>query len=620
VTPAGQEPPVAKPWTSRRYLIAALFLLYILMNVATWRRSGDLVVDWGRELYTPWRLSEGDVLYRDVASLFGPLASYVNALWFSVFGVSIAVIQAANILGIGLLSLLLYDVFRRISGHAGGILAAYLFLSMFAYSYMGGIFNFVTPYSHDATMGLALCVILVWLLMHMERRATAFRALGTGLACGLAWLTKPEIAVAAVATLGVGVLLLARQSDRPGKGIWIAILFGLLLPSAVAILAFVRPLGLPTAIAIPGEAFRAAKAARAWDIPFYYTVSGFGRPWRNLGIVVGSAIALVTFFGGLEALERNLRGRNTRLVVGLLILSLGAVGFVVFMDRIPWLETARPLPVLTAVISVFALVEAWKPHTRAEARGSRIGIACWSVLSLALLAKIALLARFHHFGFYLTLPATLLVAVVLVHHLPRWLPATSGQFVRSFAILLVGALSANALGIELRLYKARSYEVGPDSDRMIVFPPFVDARVVTVSETMDILRNSTGENSTVLVLPEGAMLNFWLRRPTPTPQLSFMPPEVARYGEAVVRQELLRSSADVVVRMERRFADYGADEFGDTPFGTFVDRWLQEDYCLLHRVEAVAEDFREQEAPRSVEAHPSHWTEIFARKGSAHCE
>ena len=243
MTPAGQEPPVAKPWTSRRYPIAALFLLYILMTIATWRRSGDLVVDWGRELYTPWRLSEGDVLYRDVASLFGPLASYANALWFSVFGVSIAVIQAANILGIGLLSLLLYDVFRRISGHAGGILAAYLFLSMFAYSYMGGTFSFVTPYSHDATMGLALCVILVWLLMHMERRATALRALGTGLACGLAWLTKPEIAVAAVATLGVGVLLLARQPDRPGKGIWIVILFGLLLPSAVAILAFHRLTG-----------------------------------------------------------------------------------------------------------------------------------------------------------------------------------------------------------------------------------------------------------------------------------------------------------------------------------------------------------------------------------------
>jgi len=218
----------------------------------------------------------------------------------------------------------------------------------------------------------------------------------------------------------------------------------------------------------------------------------------------------------------------------------------------------------------------------------------------------------------LTLPATLLVGVVLAYHLPRWLPASSGQFVKSFAILFIGAFAATALGIGLRQYRARSFEVGPDGDRMRVFQPFIDPRAVTVAEVLDFLGSRTEDFSTVLVVPEGTMLNFWLRRPTPTPHLSLMPPEMARYGEETVRQALLESPPDVIVLAERRLRDYGANEFSMTPFGESLVRWIQTDYCMLNRVHARARDYETGVATRSV-AHPSHYMEIFGRKESRLC-
>jgi hypothetical protein len=42
-------------------------------------------VDFGAQLYVPWRLAEGDVLYRDIHQHLGPLSSYLNALLFAVF-------------------------------------------------------------------------------------------------------------------------------------------------------------------------------------------------------------------------------------------------------------------------------------------------------------------------------------------------------------------------------------------------------------------------------------------------------------------------------------------------------------------------------------------------------
>ena len=56
------------------------------MIALTWRGWADPLVDFGRELYVPWRLAEGERLYLDIAWFNGPLSQYWNALWFRIFG------------------------------------------------------------------------------------------------------------------------------------------------------------------------------------------------------------------------------------------------------------------------------------------------------------------------------------------------------------------------------------------------------------------------------------------------------------------------------------------------------------------------------------------------------
>jgi hypothetical protein len=63
----------------------------------SWRQWPDPLVDFGRELYLPWQINAGQVLYRDLASLFGPLSPYVNALWFRLFGPSLMTLAWGNL-------------------------------------------------------------------------------------------------------------------------------------------------------------------------------------------------------------------------------------------------------------------------------------------------------------------------------------------------------------------------------------------------------------------------------------------------------------------------------------------------------------------------------------------
>ncbi len=59
-------------------IVAAAAVAGLIWSWGTWL---DPTIDFGRELYVPWRLSEGDVLFRDIVSFNGPLSHYLLAGW-----------------------------------------------------------------------------------------------------------------------------------------------------------------------------------------------------------------------------------------------------------------------------------------------------------------------------------------------------------------------------------------------------------------------------------------------------------------------------------------------------------------------------------------------------------
>src|SRR5207244_2348842 len=89
----------AVPEPRRPRLLGPLVLLGLGAALFVWTRDTwpDVVVDFGRELYVPWRLSAGAVLYRDIAWFNGPFSAYANALLFRLAGPSLQVLVAVNL-------------------------------------------------------------------------------------------------------------------------------------------------------------------------------------------------------------------------------------------------------------------------------------------------------------------------------------------------------------------------------------------------------------------------------------------------------------------------------------------------------------------------------------------
>src|SRR6266700_6309518 len=83
--PISQQP-LASSRLARTASVAAgptlILAASLAMLVWSWGTWPDVLIDFGRELYVPWQLSAGKVLYTDVAYFNGPLSPYFNSLCF----------------------------------------------------------------------------------------------------------------------------------------------------------------------------------------------------------------------------------------------------------------------------------------------------------------------------------------------------------------------------------------------------------------------------------------------------------------------------------------------------------------------------------------------------------
>src|SRR5215813_4393609 len=140
----------------------------------SWGTWPDALVDFGREVYVPWRLSQGEVLYRDIVSYFnGPLSPYLHALLFKLFGVSLRTLVWFNLVVIATLASLLYALLARAFGRIGAAAGGVTFFVLFAFAQLlfGGNFNYVCPYSYELPHGITLTLASIYCLERWHRSA-----------------------------------------------------------------------------------------------------------------------------------------------------------------------------------------------------------------------------------------------------------------------------------------------------------------------------------------------------------------------------------------------------------------------------------------------------------------
>ena len=584
--------------------VAGPLLLVLLGAVClrwSWDYGPDSLIDFGRELYIPWRLGSGDTLYLDLVYLNGPLSPYWNALLFRVFGVGLRTLMIGNVLVSGCIAVLLYRLLTTIADRLAATVACAAFVSTLAFTQLGSTanYNFLTPYSHEITHGMLLALLALFALSKRGRFGLAAVA-GAGFCLGLVSLTKPEIFAAAAAALGVG-LALGCWAERSDKGS-VARTFGVFAAAASVppVVAFgLLVLAMPAETAFHGliDPWTSIFNSRVSQLEFYRWVQGTDRLETNLARmrmwIVRYALLCMPLAALALAVRKKTRWRwlVAAAVGGLLLLGTGPGPYVTILGfgassphppamRInEWPHAVRALPLALTRIGQGTLAALLSDRRAGRDTSPAVVRVAFVVFALALLGKIVFNVRLHHYGFALALPGTVALLAALV----SWIPRTIDRYGGFGAIFTAGSLgfllaaAPDVVNIIEQQFATRPYTIGKQGDR------FKAGRKASyVATTMREIVRRVQPDETLAVVPEGVMINYMTRRAASTPHNNFMPPELIIYGEERILADFRASPPDYIAVVHKDTTEYGFPLFGQDYAQRFY-AWIEANYTRVHR-------------------------------------
>jgi hypothetical protein len=560
---------------------------FALGAVLTWRKWPDVLIDFGRDLYLPWRISSGSVLYRDVMYLTaGPLSEHYHALLFKVFGASLLTVIISNLVITGGLLVLIYRFFLRASDAWTATLVCLGVVLVFAFNQYStiGNFNFMTPYCHEVWHGVVISVVALVLLSKWIEQPQSWAPAGAGFCAGLVFMTKPEVFAALLAALAGAFFLAAWTRRRP---------WGLLKSAATLVAGSLLPLAAFTLYFHRAENWGDSlqSVAFAWapllhsDISkdhFYRWCLGLDNPGMHLRkmfsqflvICVGMAVSGFLFRRKMDV------STNRLFAVAWIALLLGlASGF-------DWVDCGRSLPLLLVALGALLWAKDWAadpgPPPVPDGPRSRAAFPLlWAIFALALLGKLGFFPRIWHYGFILAMPAFVGAVYLMTWVAPAWLEKHGvhrGLFrVTASLVLCVGFLR---LFVQSQMvYRHKTVEVGSGRDRMLAFDANENPAGPAVQAALVWIETNVPRDATLAVLPEGVMINYLSRHTNPAKYLVWNPTELAFFGQAKMVEAFKSGSPDYVVLVHRDADEYGVKFFGQADsFGGELLRWIETHY------------------------------------------
>lgn len=560
----------------------------------SWFRWADPITDFGRELYIPWRLNEGDVLYKSFLHPYGPLSSYFKAFLFHCFGTSLLTLVCVNFLLLVLLCVLIFFLFQKIGNFWTGYSALLIFLGVFAFGQyiIMGNYNYLCPYSHEIVHGLLLSFFAFYFLVRYLERPSALiftAVIGLG---AFVLLTKFEIFLGlSLSLLMTGIIYgFYRKPSRAMVWKWVKIIgVFILIALAVGVVLFFH-----------SETFRAIQEAvlarylrlgSIFQSPYYEHVSGFDNPALNVWLVFKSALGYVLVLFALaivSGLVTRIQKREMRWVLIAFLSGMILAAPLIWTWSWLWLEF-RGLPLFLVVMLIFLVRDLFKhPFSRKELVRKFLPITL-AVFSLSLLFKMILNVHVWHYGFVLAMPGALLLGMLFVHYAPQWGKNKwyAPQIFRALALALIAAMILGHMKCSYNFYHRMNYKIGTGNDSFWAEDPNSNPGPAILEETLEWVEKSTKPIDTVVVIPDGCMINYLSRRKNPTPYLEFTPLRVWGEGDDRIINVLQKKKPDYIIILDMDMSQFGAKSFGND-YGKGIFQWITLNYGEVFNVRGAS--------------------------------
>lgn len=574
------------------YALLVIFAMILIMLYFSWLKWLHPVIDCGREVYVPWQILDGKILYKDIAYYYGPLAPYLTALFFKICGANLNVIYAIGIFVNIWLCVLVYLLSRQLLGALTSCLVVGIFIQVASIApNLGSYEGFIFPYSFAALFGLLFIILQIFFLLEYYKHNNLNILYFSAFFASLSISCKQDYALSSLLiTLAYLIYLFKKRTSLKTLGNYV--LYTLLIPlCAYGVFLFFVPVNvylskylLPSYILVSEY----SKTTVVSFFSFYHLwISVKNFLYSAMIILIMSTITYVLIWittTKLVVLVNKYRTKVDPIVIYAIIFSISVIIITEILDiiikNLPFLEQnlnhIHYISWYPVFIGIVLLYYTYKHFFLKLAISEKDNIFC-------LLAVAGVLVSIRCFAYcftsYLLMPLLIVVIYLYTVKLPAILQ--KNKFINSqnaqnatISVLIIFIIVFAAKNIFT--FSKEVYSVETPYGTFKTFKPYADG----FNSAIFFIQQYLNKNDMITVFPEETLINFLTRHPSPTVMNQYMDINniMLNKNELQLNTELLKRSKYIFVSNFPYFLEQKY-YFGEN-YHRDLANWIKKTYVL----------------------------------------
>ena len=534
-----------KTMSKEHKTILAIVILFIINAVLFWLKQGSLVIDAGREFYIPWQMLKGQVLYKDIFNIYGPLSYQINSLAYMILGQKISSLYLCGVLNSFVCIITIYFISREFLDRKFSFIITIFLMQGCVFTL--GLFNYNLPYAYSMPYSFSSFLLsLLFLIKFISFKETneenkikiaPIYAYLSSFFIGISIATKYDFLLFPLVILFTFLFV----KKLSAKELAICATAFLLAPVVSYGILFLQGLSIKDLLLNSSLVLKMTKCS---TLKFLYTnyVGTYFNPHIFKNVVL-KFIPLAVFFAAFSLLNyfekyvsspflnkvQNVVKWFAIFLITLCVIKEDAFGFL-------------PIFLTIALILGFKKIYADK--------------ALFVLILAALISSVKtyFALNMYSYGAY-SIPLILLTAVVLiVYFAPQLIKKeevskatikTVFMLLVSF-VIMVGAIQICSLVVNNGVVKTPRGSIHT-----------LAAVAKTYNDVQEYILANTKPTDRVVVWPETPFLNFFTSRDSDNKYFSMIPLYVELFGEKKIISDISKSKPEYFILNNRDSSDYG---------------------------------------------------------------
>lgn len=525
---------------SHTFLILAF--INIILCVIYFGKLGTFFVDISREVYIPMAMNNGDTLYKDIFNVYSPFGYQINAFMTKIFSNNLHIFYLLGyinstffICGLYLISRLFFKETKY------QIPFYYCILMIFCAIYAVSITNYIFPYSYSMVYALTAFIWSLVCLLYYEKKCNKVHLFLSFLAFGASIAFKYEFIFFGL------VLCYFFFKNTTVKEKIICILSLLTIPSISLGNLFLDGVTLNDLNTALNQMLILSKSTSVHNL---YSFLGFIPNKSSCISIIVSFISFIVLCAIMILPIKIASKINKKIAFSIAIIV--EIAILYFLKNYIFIENNAGVFNWIGIFSIIAFsIFLIKKHSNIDKNDKLFLILFISTLLISF--KSIFYIAINSYGSYY-LPLLTLCVLIFFTKYTKIITTKSTLYLIIFFSILFGFSNHE----RCRLI----HNVGIPFEKGTIWVE--DYTAEAIWKTYNYIKKETQKEDKILVMPEGAMLNYLTNRKSDNQYYYLLPSNVELFTEEEIVKNLENNLPDYIIMTPRSFSDYKETFFCDS--------------------------------------------------------